>query len=129
MTQHATGTPLHEPVDNNESGHLIDSRRVEGTRVYGPDGSHVGDIDHLMIDKQSGKVAYAIMSFGGFLGIGDSHYPVPWPKLKYSVEQGGYVTDITEETLENAPEWHDRWHADRRWQEETYRYYQAPWIF
>jgi hypothetical protein len=55
---------------------LISSEDVEGTEVYGPDRENIGQIDHLMIDKGSGRVAYAVMSFGGFLGVGHSHYPV-----------------------------------------------------
>jgi len=47
-------------------------------RFYGPAGKHIGEIDHLIIDKMSGRVAYAVMSFGGFMGLGHNHYPIPW---------------------------------------------------
>ena len=63
---------------------LIESDRVEGTSVYGSDNSHIGSIKRLMIDKKSGQVAYAVMSFGGFLGLGEDSYTVPWGKLDYS---------------------------------------------
>jgi hypothetical protein len=56
---------------------LISSEDVEGTEVYGPDRKNIGQVDHLMIDEGSGRVVYAVMSFGGFLGVGHSHYPVP----------------------------------------------------
>jgi hypothetical protein len=56
----------------------ISSEDVQGTEVYGPDGKNIGEIDHLIIDKISGRVGYAVMSFGGFLGLGHSHYPIPW---------------------------------------------------
>ena len=55
---------------------LISSEDVEGTNVFGPHEAQIGEIDHLMIDKISGRVTYAVMSFGGFLGLGHSHYPI-----------------------------------------------------
>jgi hypothetical protein len=60
---------------------LISSNDVEGTTVYDPSGTKIGEIDHLMIDKVSGNVRYAVMSFGGFWGLGHSHYPLPWNAL------------------------------------------------
>ena len=86
---------------------LISSEDVEGTNVYGPDNTKVGDIDHLMIDKVSGRVTYAVMSFGGFLGLGHSHYPIPWAALKYDTGLGGYRTGITEQQLKDAPAFSD----------------------
>jgi len=60
-----------------------------------------------MIDKKSGKVSYAVLSFGGFLGIGHDHYPLPWQSLKYDTNLGGYRTGITERQLEGAPKYAD----------------------
>ena len=65
---------------------LISSEDVEGTNVYDLKGTKIGDIDHLMIDKVSGRVTYAVMSFGGFMGLGHSHYPIPWTALKYDMK-------------------------------------------
>ena len=62
---------------------LISSQDVQGTTVYGSDNEAIGEIDHLLIEKMSGKVAYAVMSFGGFLGLAHSHYPIPWSALRY----------------------------------------------
>src|SRR5215203_1406083 len=76
---------------------LIESDRVEGTAVYDPQGNHIGSIKRLMIDKKTGKVAYAVMSFGGFLGIGEEEHTVPWNKLDYDTRLGGFRTDVTEE--------------------------------
>src|SRR3954454_19209048 len=73
---------------------LIESDRVEGTTVYGPEGNNIGSIKRLMIEKISGRVAYAVMSFGGFLGMGAEEHPVPWAKLNYDARLGGYRTDI-----------------------------------
>ena len=70
-------------LEANETGNLIGSDKVEGTAVYGADRNKIGSIERVMIDKPSGKVSYAVLSFGGFLGIGDEHYPLPWQSLKY----------------------------------------------
>jgi len=72
----------------------ISSEDVQGTEVYGPDGKNIGEIDHLIIDKISGRVGYAVMSFGGFLGLGHSHYPIPWGALSYDKSLGGFRTNI-----------------------------------
>jgi hypothetical protein len=88
-----------------EQGNLIGSDKVEGTAVYGADRTKIGSIERVMIDKQSGKVSYAVLSFGGFLGIGDDHYPLPWQSLKYDTSLGGYVTGVTETQLKGAPKY------------------------
>ncbi|MES2712938.1 MAG: PRC-barrel domain-containing protein [Pseudomonadota bacterium] len=82
---------------------LISSDRVEGTSVYNPSGEKLGSISSLMIEKVSGQVAYAVLSFGGFLGIGESYHPLPWNQLKYSTQQDGYVVSLNEEQLRGAP--------------------------
>ncbi len=82
---------------------LIASDRVEGTAVCRPGGEKIGVIQRLMIDKLSGKVVYAVLTFGGFLGFGQKHFPVPWASLKYNLQREAYEVDITEEQLRNAP--------------------------
>jgi hypothetical protein len=71
-----------------ETGSLIGSDKVEGTAVYGADQQKIGSIERVMIDKMSGIVSYAVLSFGGFLGIGDDHYPLPWQSLKVRYKLG-----------------------------------------
>ncbi|WP_332715353.1 PRC-barrel domain-containing protein [Pelagibacterium mangrovi] len=120
-------------LDRRESGNLIGSDKVEGTAVYGMDDEKIGTIERVMIDKLSGKVAYAVLSFGGFLGIGDDHYPIPWAKLTYDESIGGYRTDLSKAELDEAPrydaeddfEWNDRQRAM-----DIYTYYGVPpyWI-
>jgi PRC-barrel domain protein len=90
-------------LEANETGNLIGSDKVEGTAVYGADRNKIGSIERVMIDKKSGRVSYAVLSFGGFLGIGDDHYPLPWQSLKYDTSLGGYVTGVTEAQLKSAP--------------------------
>ena len=108
---------------------LISSEDVEGTEVYGPSENHIGEVDHLMIDKVSGQIAYAVMSFGGFLGLGHSHYPVPWGMLKYDTALGGYRTNITEQQLKDAPAFSDDSWSDRDWEQRTHKYYGAPYYW
>jgi len=82
---------------------LILASRVEKTPVFDRAGDRMGHIDDLLIDKASGQVVYAIMSFGGFLGIGEKFHPVPWPLLDYVAGYGGYVVPLDRSALENAP--------------------------
>ena len=117
-------------LDHDRNHNLIASTEVNGTRVYGREGTHVGDIDHLIIDKKSGKIVYAIMSFGGFLGLGEEYHPIPWAALSYDTGKAGFVTDITEDQLKSAPPRNDDWYHDRRWEEQTLAHYGVPfyWI-
>jgi sporulation protein YlmC with PRC-barrel domain len=84
---------------------VISSDKVEGTSVYNPAGDKLGSIDDLMIDKISGHVNYAVLEFGGFLGMGTDRYPIPWSMLKYDTGHGGYVVPLSEERLKNAPKY------------------------
>ena len=92
-------------MDEKETGNLIGSDKVEGTAVYGADDSKIGSIERVMIDKTSGRISYAVLGFGGFLGIGNDHYPLPWQSLKYDTNLGGYRTGVTETQLRGAPKY------------------------
>jgi sporulation protein YlmC with PRC-barrel domain len=92
-------------MDAKEIGNLIGSDKVEGTAVFGADAQKIGTIERVMIDKVSGRVSYAVLGFGGFLGIGNDHYPLPWQSLKYDTRLGGYVTGVTESQLRGAPKY------------------------
>jgi sporulation protein YlmC with PRC-barrel domain len=85
------------------SGDVISSDRVEGTDVYNNAGDKLGSIDDLMIDKRSGQVRYAVLEFGGFLGMGTDRYPLPWDMLKYDTTRDGYVVPLDKKQLEGAP--------------------------
>src|SRR6266568_2363017 len=82
---------------------LIAANRVAGTVVYDPHGTRLGSIEDVMIDKPSGHIVYAVLSFGGFLGIGDRHYPLPWAALHYDPSLSGYMVNLTREQLQEAP--------------------------
>ena len=102
----------------DETDRLISSDKVEGTSVYNRNGDNIGSIDHLMIDKVSGQVEYAVMSTGGFLGIGESYSPVPWDSLVYDVNLGGYVIDADRARLEKAPRFTPN--AEPNWSDRSY---------
>ena len=87
----------------DETTSLISAGKVQGTDVYNTGGEKLGDIYDVMLDKRSGRIAYAIMSFGGILGIGKQYHPLPWQTLKYDTRQGGYVVGLTKEALEGGP--------------------------
>ena len=91
------------PLETDETNRLISSEKVEGTSVYNRNGDHLGTVDHLMIDKFTGHVEFVVMSFGGFLGIGESYHPLPWKVLTYDTHMGGYVIDADRSRLERAP--------------------------
>jgi uncharacterized protein YrrD len=85
------------------TGTLIAADKVKGTNVYNPAGDTLGSIDDIMIDKVSGRAIYAVMSFGGFLGMGAKFHPLPWATLKYDAQKGGYVVNLDKKVLEGAP--------------------------
>jgi PRC-barrel domain len=105
------------PLESRETHSLIGSDKVEGTPVYRSNGERVGTVTRVMIDKVSGKVAYAVMSFGGFLGIGEDYYPLPWSALTYNERLGGYEFNVTEEQLKNAPRYAQNENWD--WNDQT----------
>lgn len=90
-------------LETDETVRLISSDKVHGTAVVDRDGKTLGHIQSFMVDKYTGRVAYAIMSFGGTLGLGASLFPLPWPLLDYDVAKDGYALDITKEQMAAAP--------------------------
>ena len=98
-------------LDRRETASLIASDKVEGTPVYRSSGDRVGQIERVMLDKISGKVAYAVMSFGGFMGIGEDYYPLPWSLLTYNPQLEGYEVNVSEDQLTGAPHYsrYDNW--------------------
>ena len=97
---------------------LVGANEVEGTAVLDSHGSKIGTVQTLMLDKRSGLVAYAVVSFGGFLGLGERHFALPWPSIAYSREEDAYVLDIDERRLADAPSWSTGEMVD--WQDEAW---------
>ena len=115
---------MNRDVTTDETSELISSDKVEGTDVYNVQGESLGKIDNFMVNKRSGKVEYAVLQFGGFLGIGSDYYPLPWNKLTYHSDKGGYVVDIDKSVLEKAPRYSDEEPVyDRAYGQRVYGYY------
>lgn len=87
------------------TGHTdaITASRVMGTNVYNTAGESIGSIEDVMLDKTSNSIMFAVIGFGGFLGIGEKYHAVPWSVLDYDVDRGGYVVPFSREQLEAAP--------------------------
>jgi sporulation protein YlmC with PRC-barrel domain len=87
------------------SGHTtaILSSKVKGTAVFNSNGDKIGHVEDIMLDKSSNEVMYAVLGFGGFLGIGEKYHPMPWSTLDYNPEMGGYVVPLDKDVLERAP--------------------------
>ena len=138
MGEHQVVSPQQESSDSlpeSESvdyGHaLISSRRVEGTEVFSASGEKLGAIHSVMIGKRTGTVAYAVLEFGGFMGLGSKVHPVPWSLLTYNVDHDGYVVEMTKDQLARAPamtlDESDR-PIDRQYQEQLNSYWGTmPW--
>ncbi|MGL4197142.1 MAG: PRC-barrel domain-containing protein [Allorhizobium sp.] len=114
-----------------DTASLIASDKVEGTAVYGRDAERIGSIQRIILEKRGGRVAYAVLSFGGFWGIGDDYYPLPWEKLTYDESLDGYRIDLTKEQVEAAPRYNDDggdWYRNNG--RSVYDYYGVPpyWI-
>lgn len=105
---------------------FISSEDVEGTRVFDLDGNAIGSVDHLMIDKVSGRVIYAVLSFGGIMSLGHSHYPIPWAALTYDPDIDGFRTGINEDQLRDAPAFSDDSYRSRAWETQVHDHYAVP---
>lgn len=120
-------------LNTDETHRLISADKVKGTDVYNTHGEKLGTVEEVMIDKLSGKVAYAVMSFGGFLGIGEKYHPLPWSTLSYDTKQDGYRVPMSKDVLKEAPTYDAGERIDmndRRWGEQIHRYYNVDpyWV-
>ena len=129
MSDVRTGTTATH-LEADETNRLISSEKVDGTAVYDRRGERLGSVHHVMIDKYTGQVSYAVMSFGGFLGMGESYHPLPWKMLNYDTRLGGYVVDhLDRNRLEGAPSYTSRdmpnW-DDRSYTRRLDQYWMPP---
>ena len=106
---------------------LISASKVQGTAVYNMEGERLGQVEDVMLHKLSGKVAFAIMAFGGVLGIGHKHTPLPWSVLTYDTRRGGYVVPLGKEQLQTAPAYdkEELTNDDNGWGQRVNDYYQV----
>jgi sporulation protein YlmC with PRC-barrel domain len=105
---------------------VLSATTLEGDKVTNPEGENLGEIKELMIDLDSGRVAYAVLSFGGFLGVGDKYFAVPWEALRLHTDEHKFYLDVPKERLKNAPGFDkNNWpeSADRSFLSEVYKYY------
>jgi hypothetical protein len=127
--QNATTHSGAGSVATDETDRLIASNKVEGTAVYDRQGERLGEVYNFMVDKYSGQVAYAVMSFGGFLGIGESYHPLPWRVLNYDTSMAGYIVDLDKDRLRGAPSFSRNetpdW-SNREWGTRVHDYYGVP---
>ena len=114
----STNQKARDALTADETAEFISSEKVEGTAVYDRKGDKIGSVHHLMINKYTGQVAYAVISFGGFLGIGAEYHPIPWRLLDYDEEVGGYVVDLDREQLKKAP--HFAENREPNWSDGAY---------
>jgi len=112
-------------IETDETAELIASNKVEGTAVYDRDGEKLGTIYNFMVDKRSGQVEYAVLSFGGLFGLGSDYYPLPWETLSYDEDEGGYVVEIDKDQLQDAPRYSAGQEPsfDRAYGEQVYGHY------
>lgn len=113
------------------SGHTsaIRAKRVIGTRVNDATGKKIGEVEDIVLDKKSNDIMFTVVSFGGFLGIGEKYHPLPWSTLDYDKEEGGYVINLTREQLQAAPAYSidDLTKGDgSQFREQVYDYYKTP---
>ncbi|UWQ42688.1 PRC-barrel domain-containing protein [Leisingera aquaemixtae] len=118
-----------QQAQHGPGGNLVSTNDVTGTAVYDKTGEKAGTIDHLMIDKSSGKAVYAIMTFGGFLGLGEREFVIPWGALSYDSGLDGFRTSITPDQLKSAPAQYEGWHRDRKHEESIYDHYHVPYYW
>ncbi len=123
---------IQQTSDTRETSRLISSEKVTSTSVENARGDSLGHIDDIMIDKISGRVAYAILQYGSFLGMGGKRFALPWDLLKYDTGRNAYLVDISEDRLKNAPSYDEgsepAW-GDRNYNRQLHDYYgsKADW--
>ena len=118
---------MNPTTDHNQ---LLSAASLKGTAIVNREGENLGNLEEIMLHLDSGDVAYAVVSFGGFLGMGDKHFAVPWDALTVDTNEHRIVLDVDRERLENAPGFDkDAWPttADTGWMTDLYRHYGATY--
>lgn len=110
---------------------VLSATTLIGDDVKNPEGENLGKLKEIMLDVNSGRIAYAVLSFGGFMGLGDKLFAVPWQALGLDTEEHALILDVDKETLREAPgfdkdDWPEITEADDRWLIEVYEYYSCP---
>jgi sporulation protein YlmC with PRC-barrel domain len=112
---------------------VVPASKIIGEEVVNRQGEHVGKIDELVIDAAKNRVAYVVLSFGGFMGRGDKQFAMPWEAFEFSVTENKLILNVDKEKLKAAPAFEkgDKWpdFSNRIWGESIYNYYNyvPPW--
>ncbi len=104
----------------------VKASSILGTSVVNTKHESLGDIKEMVVDPRTGKIAYAVVSFGGFLGMGEKLFAIPFSSFEYNLEKNVYVLDVPKERLEGAPGFDpDHWPrmSDEKWNRDLYTYY------
>jgi sporulation protein YlmC with PRC-barrel domain len=121
---------MSEALATEETDRLIASDKVEGTSVYDRAGEKIGNVRNFMVGKRSGQVEYAVLQFGGFFGIGNEFYPIPWEMLSYHTDKHGYVVGLDKQQVESAPRYSAESPSfDHRYGRTIYDYYGIAYPF
>ena len=124
---------MYNGGDHDNSGpgpELMGADTLMGNDVYNKDGEDLGDIKEFMIDMASGKISYAVLSYGGLLGLGDKLFAVPWSALKLDTVNKRFTLAVLKDSLENAPGFdNDHWPsmADKSWASDVHKFYGTPY--
>ena len=122
---------MYADSDSGPGPALMGANTLLGNDVYNKDDDDLGDIKEFMIDMASGKIAYAVLSFGGLLGMGDKLFAVPWAALTLDTINKRFTLDVPKETLKDAPGFNqDRWPSmsDKAWATGVHRFYGTPYV-
>lgn len=121
------GHGLHD--GSGPGPHLMTASTLTGDKVVNRSGQTLGDIDEIMLDVPRGRIAYAVMASGGFLGMGEKLFAIPWSALTLDTDRHCFVLDVSKEHFENAPGFDkDHWPsaASEDWHREIHAYYRTP---
>ena len=125
-------TNVRETSDTRETSRLISSEKVAGISVVNPQGEDLGHIEEIMLDKFAGQVAYAVLKYGSFLGMGGKLFALPWDQLKYEKRFDAYVVNVPQDRLKGGPSFDASAPPnfdDPQWGKRVHDYYgtTAPW--
>ena len=114
-------------LTQSTGGNLIAAERVNGTNVYNLKGEKLGHVEDIVLDKMSNNIEFAVLGFGGVLGMGEKFHPIPWSVLSYDEDKGGYVVPYSKDVLKNAPAYdiNDLTKHDGQIRDQSFSYYKV----
>ncbi|CAN5269051.1 hypothetical protein BH10PSE19_BH10PSE19_18850 [soil metagenome] len=113
-------------MHNQMSRNVVKTAEVIKVDVKNPAKENLGNIEEIMLDKLSGRVAYVVLASGGFLGMGEKYFALPWHSLHFDINENCFILNVDKEKIKNAPGFDkDNWPdmADRQWGQKVFDYY------